>query len=67
MVPPHHRDGVDGRGGRILEIATDLDPKSDFDPICHAAYGVAIETGAIDGGEGVSVSGSGGVGGVGCA
>ena len=35
--------------------------------ICRAAYGVAIETGAIDGGEGVGVMGRDGVGLGGCA
>ena len=54
-------------GGLILEIATDLDPKSDFLPICRVAMGFALDRDVGDGIRGVSVSGSDGVGGVGCA
>lgn len=58
---------------RALNVKTDLGPESAWDGegewsetsgvICRAVFGVAIETGALDGGEGgVGVTGRDGVG-----
>ena len=55
----HHITGIKVKDGGLV-LRTDLAPKSDFDAvgaICGEAYGVAIETGAIDSGEYVNVHG----------
>jgi hypothetical protein len=72
----HHITGIEVKD-TALDVTTDLGPESAWDGegewsgtsgvICRAAYGVAIETGAIDGGEGVGVMGRDGVGLGGCA
>jgi hypothetical protein len=72
----HHITGIEVED-TALDVTTDLGPESAWDGegewsgtsgvICRAAYGVAIETGAIDGGEGVGVMGRDGVGLGGCA
>ena len=72
----HHITGIEVKD-TALDITTDLGPESAWNGegewsetsgvICRAAYGVAIETGAIDGGEGVGVMGRDGVGLGGCA
>ena len=77
----HHITGIEvnDKAGNVtaVNVTTDLGPESAWDGesewsgtsgvICRAAYGVAIETGAIDGGEGVGVMGRDGVGLGGCA
>src|SRR6476619_3389335 len=62
----HHIAGIEVKD-KGLDVTTELGPESAWDGegewsgtsgvICRAAYGVAIETGAIDGGEGVGVMG----------
>ena len=72
----HHITGIEVKD-RWLEVTTDLGPESAWDGesewsgtsrvICRAAYEVAIDNEAIDGGEGVGVMGRDGVGLGGCA
>ena len=65
----HHITGIKVRDGGLV-LRTDFAPKSDFDAvgaICGEAYGVAIETGAIDSGEFVNVKDRDGVGILSCA
>jgi hypothetical protein len=60
----HHITGIKVKDGSLV-LRTDFPPKSDFDAvgvICGEAYGVAIETGAIDSGEWVHVNDRDGVG-----
>jgi len=60
----HHITGIKVKDGSLV-LRTDFPPKSDFDAvgvICGEAYGVAIETGAIDSGEWVHVKDRDGVG-----
>ena len=53
----HHITGIEVKDS-WLDITTDLDLSSSYaGSICIPAYGVAIKTGAIDGGEGVTVMG----------
>jgi len=65
----HHITGIKVKDGSLV-LRTDFAPKSDFDAvgaICGEAYGVAIETGAIDSGEFVNVKDRDGVGILSCA
>ena len=65
----HHITGIKVKDGGLV-LRTDFAPKSDFDAvgaICGEAYGVAIETGAIDSGEFVNVKDRDGVGILSCA
>jgi hypothetical protein len=62
----HSVTGIEVKDSAV-EITTDLDPDSDYaGSICTPAYGVAIQTGAIDGGEAVFVKGRDGVALAGC-